>query len=149
LFKGGLNVKLNLFGDGLLKSELQDYINKNNLSYIAINGNVTKTTLKNIYNSSHFLLLPSKSEGWPKVIAEAMFFGVIPCATNVSCIDWMLDNGRRGVLIEDVLDSATVKIIDVINNGNMNAMSVACKQWSQQYTLDKFEEEIIKLLQTE
>ncbi len=29
-----------------------------------------------------------------------MFFGVIPIATAVSCVPFMLDYGKRGILIE-------------------------------------------------
>ncbi len=36
--------------------------------------------------NSHFLLLPSKEEGFPKVIAEAACYGVIPITSNVGSI---------------------------------------------------------------
>jgi glycosyltransferase involved in cell wall biosynthesis len=35
---------------------------------------------------SHFLLLPSDSEGFPKVLAEAACYGVIPVVSSVSSI---------------------------------------------------------------
>lgn len=35
---------------------------------------------------SHFILLPSKKEGFPKVIAEAACYGVIPITSNVGSI---------------------------------------------------------------
>ena len=147
LSKKGFVVNLDLYGDGILNKSLQNYINNNKLnSIIKIHGNVTKEVLKDAYRKACFLLLPSKSEGWPKAIAEAMFFGVIPVATNVSCIGWMLDEGRRGVLIENDLENAIEKISKSIKNDNLVSMSVASQQWSQKYTLDVFEEEIIKLL---
>ncbi len=148
LHKKGINVKLDLYGDGILRETLQDYVSKNKLkSIVTIHGNVVKSNLKKAYKSTHFLILPSKSEGWPKAIAEAMFFGVIPISTKVSCVNWMLDEGRRGVLIENDLEKAVVKITESIKNDNLTSMSVASQQWSQKYTLDVFEEEIIKLLQ--
>lgn len=143
----GLMVSLDLFGDGLLKKTLRGYISENKLnSFIKIHGNVSKDIIKEKLKSSHFLILPSKSEGWPKAIAEAMFFGVIPISTNVSCVSWMLNEGRRGILIDDELEKATAKILESIKNDNLMSMSVASQQWSQKYTLDVFEEEIIKLL---
>src|SRR5690606_34200508 len=51
---------------------------------------------------SHFLILASKSEGWPKAVAEAMFFGCILIVTPVSCVPWMLNYGSRGILIPEV-----------------------------------------------
>lgn len=143
----GIDAHLDVFGDGELKQSLQDYISQHDLnSKTTLHGNVTKNVLKEFYRKSHFLLLPSKSEGWPKAIAEAMFFGVIAIATNVSCISWMLDEGRRGILIEADLEQAVNKIIKSLKNDNLESMSLASKQWSQQYTLDVFEQEIKKLL---
>ena len=101
-----------------------------------------KTALKN----SDFLILPSRSEGWPKAVAEAMFFGVIPISTNISCLSWMLDEGRRGILIKEDLILATTNIKTSIKKDNLLSMSIACQQWSHQYTLDRFETEIKKLL---
>lgn len=142
-----LDVKLDVFGDGVLKHTLVDYISKNDLdNKITLHGNVNKNTLKEFYKKSHFIMLPSKSEGWPKAIAEAMFFGVIAIATKVSCVSWMLDEGRRGVLIEADLEEAVNKIVKSIKNDNLESMSLASQQWSQHYTLDVFEQEIKKLL---
>lgn len=49
-----------------------------------------------VYKNSHFFLLPSNaSEGFPKVIAEAMNFGCIPIVSNISSISQYVnpDNG--------------------------------------------------------
>lgn len=148
LYKKGLDVKLDIYGEGALKKSLQEYIVQHELeSIITIHGNVKKSELKLAYKSSHFLMLLSKSEGWPKAIAESMFFGVIPIATKISCVGWMLDNGRRGILIENDFETAGDKIYSSIKNDNLASMSIACGQWSQNYTLDVFEQEIIKLVQ--
>jgi glycosyltransferase involved in cell wall biosynthesis len=150
LLKNNIECNLDVYGEGILKQDLLDYISANRLeSNIKIHGNVTKDELKMALKKSHFLLLPSRSEGWPKAVSEAMFFGVIPITTDVSCLRWMLDEGRRGVLINEELNSATQKIIESITNGNLVSMSVASQFWSQNYTLEKFENEIQKLLNQE
>ena len=66
--------------------------------------------IKEVLKKSDFLILPSKSEGWPKAIAEAMFFGTIPIATKISCVPYMLGYGKRGILIEPDVDKATKSI---------------------------------------
>ena len=74
LHQNGIKATLDLYGEGVLRIDLQAYINKYDLQeYIVLKGNQTKETLKNAYQNSHFLILPSKSEGWPKAVAEAMF----------------------------------------------------------------------------
>ncbi len=147
LNKKGIKCRLDLYGDGVLRSALQMYIEKNKLKQeIKIHGNISKEGLKTALKSADFLILSSKSEGWPKVVAEAMFYGVVPITTNISCLSWMLDEGRRGILIEEDLDKAINKIKFSIKNDNLLAMSIASQQWSQKYTLEKFESEIKKLL---
>jgi glycosyltransferase involved in cell wall biosynthesis len=97
---------------------------------------------------AHFTILPSKSEGWPKAIAEGMFFGAIPISTKISCLPWILDFGKRGILIEPSVDSAVNTIIDSLEKGDLhlNQLSKKALEWSQQYTVDRLESEISKLV---
>jgi glycosyltransferase involved in cell wall biosynthesis len=48
---------------------------------------------------SHFILLPSASEGWPKVLSEAMSYGVVPVASDVSAIPQILEKTGAGVAL--------------------------------------------------
>jgi glycosyltransferase involved in cell wall biosynthesis len=92
-------------------------------------------------------LLPSESEGWPKVIAEGMFWGCVPIATPVSCVPFMLDYGNRGVLLNRNLNSDVMKIASLlINNKDFSLKQKKAFDWSQAYTLDVFESEIKKLI---
>jgi glycosyltransferase involved in cell wall biosynthesis len=143
-----LPVSLALYGDGVLRKDLHKYIVQNRLNeFIELKGNRSLTELKEVYRTSHFLILASKSEGWPKAVAEAMFFGCVPISTSVSCVSWMLGGGERGILIDAELSSA-IKIIKstLENKVNLELMSKRAQDWSSRYTLEKFELEIQKLL---
>ncbi|MFC6858603.1 glycosyltransferase family 4 protein [Zunongwangia atlantica] len=144
----GRIVNLKIFGEGPLRPDLENYIQTKNLStYITICGGVSLDQLKNEYKRSHFSILPSKSEGWPKAVAEAMFFGCIPVATRVSCVPWMLKNGKRGILLNDELENDLTKLKEVLqNSGELQKMATEAMNWSQHYTVEYFEEEIKKLL---
>jgi len=110
-------------------------------------GNCKLEELKEVYKASHFLILASQSEGWPKAVAEAMFFGCIPIVTSVSCVPWMVDYGKRGILIDENVTSATEKIQQEIRNPeNLKEISIDAQTWSQEYTLEKFEEGIKGIL---
>jgi len=63
-------------------------------------GFLSKDSIREIYFKSHFIILPSKSEGFPKVIAEAMNYGCIPIVSNISCIDQYVKNEENGFLLE-------------------------------------------------
>lgn len=145
----GYNVLLSIFGDGNEKENLHNYILNNKLDkFISLEGNKNKEDLKLIYQKCHFLILPSKSEGWPKVVAEAMFWGCFPIATNVSCVANMLDNGKRGILLSENLDNDCSEIIKTINNESVYDQKINnAINWSRNFTIDKFENEIKLLLQ--
>jgi glycosyltransferase involved in cell wall biosynthesis len=150
LKKRGFNLRLNVFGEGVEKEKLVDYCSKNNLTdFIFIKGNLHSKELIKEYQKSHFLLLPSKSEGWPKVVAEAMFWGCLPIATKVSCIQNMLDFGNQGILLSENLELDLTQIIEHSSNQELYNLKVEkAINWSRNYTVDKFESEIKKIILT-
>ena len=148
LAQKGYKVSLTLFGDGKERNRLEQYCFANNLeNNVIFKGNQTKETVQKAYQDSHFIVLPSKSEGWPKVVAEGMFWGCIPIATKVSCVPYMLDHGNRGVLLEMNLENDILQIETVLNSQNRyEDMQNKGVNWSREYTTDAFEVEIKKLL---
>ncbi|WPR71593.1 glycosyltransferase [Flavobacterium sp. NG2] len=148
LHKKGYNVFLNLYGEGTERVALEKYISEHNLGTIVmLNGNQSQAVLKEAYQQSHFVMLPSVSEGWPKAIAEGMFWGAVPLATKVSCIPFMLDYGRRGVILSMDLekDSQQIQIL-IKKQAEFNLKSQQAYKWSNQYTLTVFEQEIKKII---
>ncbi|MGM1056411.1 MAG: glycosyltransferase family 4 protein [Bacteroidota bacterium] len=173
LMGNGIPVKLEFYGDGSLKKELKAFIETKNLGpFVCLMGNQKEEILKEAYKNSHFLVLASKSEGWPKAVAEAMFFGCIPIATAVSCVPWMLNYGDRGIIIptkenrkenkekrpveksgeksvesQDVINDTADRVIELIKNPEeMKKMSMEVQEWSQEYTLERFENAIKMVL---
>ncbi|NMH29474.1 glycosyltransferase family 4 protein [Flavobacterium silvaticum] len=149
LYRKGKNVKLDIYGDGLLRDDLKAYIQQNNASdYIELHGNQQEQVVRKAYQSHHFLVLPSKSEGWPKVVAEAMFWGCVPISTKVSCVPYMIGNGARGNLLEMNLLADVTQIENLL--GDETKYSNMAKQgisWSRQFTLDLFDSQIAQLMQ--
>lgn len=150
LAQKGFDVCLTLYGEGLERSSLEEYIGAKNLqNSISLAGNQTKETVKKAYELSHFVILPSESEGWPKAIAEGMFWGCVPLATAVSCVPFMLDYGQRGVVLEMDLESDVHRLESlVIRENDYQIKSLQAGEWSRKYTLNVFELEIKKLLES-
>jgi glycosyltransferase involved in cell wall biosynthesis len=148
LHNEGISVHLDVYGDGVLKELLEKYITDNKLKKIvSLHGNQQKEVMKETLITAHFSILPSKSEGWPKAIAEPMFFGVIPMVTSVSCVPYMLDFGNRGILMEADLNKDVIQIKNALKDVyTLKSMSEKAANWSQNYTLDMFETEISKLI---
>jgi glycosyltransferase involved in cell wall biosynthesis len=148
LFKKGYNVFLDLYGEGIERFVLEKYIESSGLEkIIVLKGNQNQETVKTAYQNSHFVILPSKSEGWPKAIAEGMFWGCVPVATAVSCVPFMLDYGERGVLLQMILEEDIQQLETILNNEKaFGSKREKALEWSQKYTLDVFEDEIKKML---
>jgi glycosyltransferase involved in cell wall biosynthesis len=148
LFRKGFDVHLHLYGDGAERKVLERYIVDHQLAtIIALEGNQSKEVVQKAYKNSHFVLLPSDSEGWPKAIAEGMFWGCVPLATPVSCVPFMLDQGKRGVLLDMDLEKDVEKVELLLKNQtDFDSKRENASDWSRKYTLDVFEQEIIDLL---
>lgn len=148
LKKRHFNVELSFYGDGQERAVLEDYIAINNLnSFVFLKGNTDLKSLKTIYQNSHFLILPSKSEGWPKVVAEAMFWGCLPIATNVSCVPYMINYGKRGILLsENLIEDVDLISLVASNKEEYEEKIFNAIKWSHNFTIDTFEEEIKKII---
>ena len=144
----GHQVQLNMYGEGPERLALEQYIATNDLgAAVILHGNCDKETVKKAYQTAHFLLFISQSEGWPKAVAEAMFWGCLPITGKVSCIPYMLANGERGALVNANAD----EIVTVVENylqhpDKYKLQATKAMDWSRQFTMEKFEEEIGKLL---
>lgn len=88
-------------GDGHERKEFEKIAQKLSVNII-FHGFLNKESIVEIYTKSHFILLPSKSEGFPKVIGEAINYGCIPIVTNVSSIGQYIEDGINGFLIEQL-----------------------------------------------
>ena len=150
IYEKGVSCTLEIYGDGILLGELRNYINNKKLhKVIRLKGRKDQNELKQVYKQAHFLLLLSKSEGWPKVLAEAMWFGVIPIATKISCVPWMLNNGQRGILInnEELETKDTIQsYLKPQKKQILRDMSIAGMNWSRRFTVDKFAKDIKRFL---
>ncbi|WP_031427750.1 glycosyltransferase [Flavimarina sp. Hel_I_48] len=148
LLKNEIPAELSFYGSGPQSVKLQHYVRKNQLEkFIYLYGNQDFRTLKQAYKKSHFLILSSKSEGWPKVVAEAMWWGVLPVVTRISCLPWMLAEGARGILIQNNLKNDVKRLKKELDNKNaLRTKSHKAQLWSRKYTLELFEAEIKKLI---
>jgi glycosyltransferase involved in cell wall biosynthesis len=103
---------IHIVGDG---ERIKQYLllAKQNKHSIIFHGFLPKEEISSIYIISHFIILPSKSEGFPKVIGEAMNFGCIPIVSDVSCIGQYIKNNKNGFLLDDVSEGSIIKTIEL------------------------------------
>ncbi|MBB6327760.1 glycosyltransferase involved in cell wall biosynthesis [Algoriphagus iocasae] len=143
-----LNFKLTFCGEGDQMEPLRQFAKENNLTEeVELCGNLQSEALKEKYKTSHFLIFLSDSEGWPKVVAESMYFGCLPITTPVSCVPYMLGNGERGDLVGKDPNEVVKRINYYLENPlDFDRKSKNSKEWSKAFTKESFELEIKKLI---
>jgi glycosyltransferase involved in cell wall biosynthesis len=98
---------IHIVGDGPLNETLTEESKSNKIIF---HGYMSKEKVASIYQKSHFIVLPSKSEGFPKVISEAMNYGCIPIVSNVSCISQVVNN-KNGFLLNSLHEAKISQVI--------------------------------------
>lgn len=84
-------VQLILIGDGPLRQRYEKWVEIHGLDdRIKFLGWLPRSKLSEYYAMAHIFLFPSKTEGWPKVLSEAMAYGAVPVASAVSSIPQIL-----------------------------------------------------------
>ena len=140
----GINARLTICGDGKERAAVEKRVLQEQLSAdVALLGNVSSERVKTELQNAHFLLFASKSEGWPKVVAEAMWWGCIPITTAVSCVPEMVGNGQRGQLVTPSVSEMTNAINSLLEDtSRLKNIKEHAVLWSREYTLERFANEI-------
>ena len=146
----GYDVSLDMFGDGDQRSVLQSYIDENQLgSYVHIWGKQSPDKVETFFKRAHFLVFLSMTEGWPKVVAEAMWWGCLPITTNVSCVSQMLGGDSRGLIVEPEAAAVADAISKLVVNPQLYKKKCSeAMAWSRLYDLEHFERELIKYIRS-
>jgi len=109
------NVELCIVGDGEDKEALQDRSGSN----VTFTGFIPHEYSLERIKRSDVLLLPSESEGRPRVILEAFELGTPVIATPVGDITDMIEDYETGVLVSQSVDDITKAILKLHNNRNL------------------------------
>lgn len=137
LLRRSIDVKLTILGDGFMRKQLENMVGEMKLEeHVLFKGNISdKDIVKEEYLKADILLLPSLSEGTPKVLAEAMAHSVVPIAVeDVGSNDYIIQNGVNGILVpkrspESIADS----IMNLVENIEIYSDMV---HYSQKYALE-------------
>lgn len=130
--------KLDIYGDGSIRKDLQKLIDENNLTDIVTLQGTTNKVEEEFLKSS-FFIFTSKAEGLPMVMLEAMSCG-LPCVAY-DCPDGpadIIENNENGFLI-DMDDEQTMidKISFLIeNNDEVNRLGKAAQKSAEAYLPD-------------
>lgn len=118
---------------------------------IAINfvfhGFLSRIEVQKIYSVSHGIILPSVSEGFPKVIAEAMNFGCLPIVSNISSIGHYVKDKINGLLLDSINNECLLEEIRVLlsmSNSDYSKMIMLQKKELEKFTFKYYNNRILK-----
>lgn len=96
----GYNGNLIICGEGTKETELRALVSKTGLNgRVIFTGMTSYSDVINYMRSSEMLLMASLFEGFPMVIAEALFCGLPVVSTNVGSISEIVKNEYNGYIL--------------------------------------------------
>ena len=135
-------VKLFLIGDGDLKNDVINFVNKNNW----INKKVIIETFKNQYQTclyykmADFVVLPSIKDPSPKVLNEALNFNLPSLISdNIGTADDLIINEYNGLIFNTFSEDDFIYNFEkLVNNKNLRLkLSKNCKQTIDKWSIDE------------
>ena len=150
----GFHLVQNAFGD-LLDSEWIDKVHcvgacdkeltlNANKKFI-YHGLINRASLDSVYEKSHFIILPSVSEGFPKVLIEAASFGCIPIVSSLESIIYHINKIKNNGFLLDAIN--TESLIDILidinkNRHELDGMKRNVLKICDNFTYEKYTENI-------
>ena len=89
---------LNIVGDGPLRDDLERIVEDSNIPHIIFHG--AKTDVSPFLKNAAILAAPSRYEGFPMVLGEAMAHGAVPvCFDSYSALRDIVSDGESGIVV--------------------------------------------------
>ncbi len=146
LLKREIDVRLDLVGDGVNRSKLEEYVSQNELSnFITFHGKVDHP--ENVLREASLYLHTSKSEAFGLVLIEAMAAGLPVVCTNGGGNKDLILEGENGFLI-NIFDAEALadKVELLIKNPEQRLeMGKKAQDFSEQFDISVYTAELTRI----
>jgi glycosyltransferase involved in cell wall biosynthesis len=141
---------LEILGDGPARTELMELARELGVEEaVNIRGNVDREEVLRTLSTSHVFVFPTRvAEGFPKAVVEALACGVPVLAASVSVIPRLLVEGG-GRLLEATDEQSVARGVLALLEApeHLPAMGSAGRQTASHYTLERWRDEIGRVLE--
>lgn len=151
LAAGGVACEAEVAGDGPMRGRFQAMARELGIGgRVRFLGWLSGAELDQAYRRAHLLVLPSRAEGWPKVLSEAMAHGTVPLAGAVGSIPEYLTAFRTGRALDPSDSSAfAAAIADYVNDPERwRQESRLAARAAAHFTYESYLEAVKRLLPT-
>ena len=131
-------------GFDLDDGEISKKVKGSNLQ-IFFHGLINRRKLNKIYSKAHFIILPSASEGFPKVLAEAASFGCIPIIPKIdSILIHMSELNNNAIELKSTGERSILETINNLPNRKNIYLEISnnLRNYSELFTYEKFNRKI-------
>ena len=114
---------------------------------IHFTGALIREDLNSIYKKSHIILLPSRSEGFPKVIAEATAFGCVSIISNVGSLSQYI-NDQNGLILKETNVRNIINSIRFLVNDRIKLKKISLEALSvaKKFTFKEYNKKIERMI---
>lgn len=132
--------QVTFIGDGPLLLQLEHLSQCIRYSVKLLGLKSREFIFEEIFPTHHILLLPSRSEGFPKVVAESAAHFCIPVVTNMSSLSQFIKHGENGFLMTDSTEGSIVECLDTIFSQRVLLEQISFQAWemSSKFTYEHF-----------
>ena len=141
--------RLIIAGEGLLKQQINDYIEENNITNVELAGFVKGQELAELVNNAHTIVVPSEwYENCPYSLLEALGKGKIVIASKIGGLPELIKDKETGYLFEvgneqDLADK--IKFVMSMKKREYNKMSrQVLKEAEEKFYWDKYIDKLLK-----
>jgi glycosyltransferase involved in cell wall biosynthesis len=113
-------VRLTLIGDGPLRPAVERRARALGLRVDCL-GTVPHEELPSLLNRASVFVLPSRYEGHPKALLEAMACGLAVVGTDVPGIRGLIEHGRTGLLCEPTVAGIRAAVAGLLEDASLRA----------------------------
>lgn len=134
------DMEVTMVGDGPLQEKVKSVVADHDR--IELPGWIPEGKLPEKYNRIQLLIVPSKSEGLPTVLLEAMGCGSVVVTADVGSVNEVVDHGENGFLLQEVSQEEIVETVEEIRGrDDLNEISRAGREHViERYSKDAAEE---------
>jgi glycosyltransferase involved in cell wall biosynthesis len=135
---------LEIVGDGSARGELEALATQTGVrDRVKFRGNVAPATVLKCLQEADLFCFPTESEGFPKVVVEALACGLPVVTTRVSVLPVLLSRGA-GVLLDELTPASVATGVRscLSQPETYRAMSASALETAKDYSLENWRDRI-------
>jgi glycosyltransferase involved in cell wall biosynthesis len=137
--------KIKIYGTGPLSTMIKKRTLNLGLDNVVMFGHVGQLEFFEAVRKSTFVVIPSFNEACPLTLLECMCLGKIPCMFNLPYAREFTENGKYGILANNVDDMAT-QIESTYRDADLESMGKEIKRFAtKKYDILKVASEYLKI----